>query len=101
MSKFVQDMEPIAAPKHVKDDLDAPLEAHVHFQFRGGVSQLRWLQSQEKFHVVMCHWNPAASQQLPTVMISQIDVRSLLVDCVSAIIVCQVHGRGRCLGEPP
>ena len=31
MSKFVQDMEPVAVPKHVKNDLDAPLYANVHF----------------------------------------------------------------------
>ena len=37
MSKFVQDMEPIAVPKHVKDDLVAPLEASVHSKFRGRV----------------------------------------------------------------
>ena len=30
MSKFVQEMEPVAVPKHVEDDLDAPLEANVH-----------------------------------------------------------------------
>ena len=41
-SKFVQDMEPVAVPKH----LDAPLEANVHSQFRGGVGQLQWLQLQ-------------------------------------------------------
>ena len=46
MSKFVQEMEPVAVPKHVKDDLDAPLEANVHSQFRGGVGQLQWLQMQ-------------------------------------------------------
>ena len=46
MSKFVQKMEPVAVPKHVKDDLDAPLEANVHSQFRGGVGQLQWLQLQ-------------------------------------------------------
>ena len=46
MSKFVQDMEPVAIPKHVKDDLDAPLEANVHSKFRGGVGQLQWLQLQ-------------------------------------------------------
>ena len=44
MSKFVQEMEPVAFPKRVKDDLDAPLEANVHSQFRGGVGQLQWLQ---------------------------------------------------------
>ena len=44
--KFVQGMEPVAVPKHAKDDLDAPLEATVHSQFRGGVGQLRWLQLQ-------------------------------------------------------
>ena len=46
MSKFVQDMEPVSVPKHVKDDLDAPLEANVHSQFRTGVGQLQWLQLQ-------------------------------------------------------
>ena len=46
MSKFAQDMEPFAVPKHAKDDLDAPLEANVHSQFRGGVGQLQWLQLQ-------------------------------------------------------
>ena len=46
MSKFVQDMEPTAVPKHVKDDLDAPLEANAHSQFRGDVGQLQWLQMQ-------------------------------------------------------
>ena len=38
MSKFVQEMEPVAVPKLVKDDLDS--------QFRGGVGQLQWLQLQ-------------------------------------------------------
>ena len=46
MSKFVQEMEPVSVPKHVKDDLDAPLEANVHSQFRAGVGQLQWLQMQ-------------------------------------------------------
>ena len=46
MSKFVPEMEPVAVPKHVKDDLDAPLETSVHSQFRGGVGQLQWLQLQ-------------------------------------------------------
>ena len=46
MSKFLQEMESVAVPKHVKDDLDAPLEANVHSQFRGGVGQLQWLQLQ-------------------------------------------------------
>ena len=27
--------------------------------------------------------------------------RSLLVDCVSAVIICLAQGRGRCPGEPP
>ena len=43
MSKVAQEMEPVAVPKRVKDDWDAPLEANVHSQFRGGVGQLQWL----------------------------------------------------------
>ena len=46
MSKFVHDMEPVPVPKHVKDDLVAPLKANVHSQFRGGVGQLQWLHLQ-------------------------------------------------------
>ena len=46
VSKFVQEVEPVAVPKHVRDDLDAPLGANVHSQFRGGVGQLQWLQWQ-------------------------------------------------------
>ena len=57
MSKFVQDMEPVAFPKHAKYDLDATLEANVHTQFRGGVGQLQWLQLQGP--PVVCHLNSA------------------------------------------
>ena len=46
MSKFVQEIELVAVPKHVKDDLDALLEANEHSQFRGGVGHLQWLQLQ-------------------------------------------------------
>ena len=51
VSKFAQEIEPVAVPKHVKDDLNAPLEANVHSQFR--------LQLQKKPTPVVCHWNPA------------------------------------------
>ena len=70
MSKFVQYLEPIAVPKHVKDDLDAPLEANVHSQFRGGVGQLQWLQMQGilccRSHLESCR----VDQPLPMAMIS-------------------------------
>ena len=46
MTKFVQEVEPVAVPKHVKDDLDAPLEANVQSQFRGGIGQHQWFQLQ-------------------------------------------------------
>ena len=46
MSKFVQEMDPVAVFKHVKDDLHAPLETSVHSQFRGSVGQLQWLKLQ-------------------------------------------------------
>ena len=59
MLKFVQEMEPASVPKHVKDDLEAPLEANVHSQFRAGVGQLQWLQMQGKSTPVVCHWNLA------------------------------------------
>ena len=60
MSKF--EMEPVAVPKHVKDDLDAPLEPSVHSQFRAGVGQLQWLQLQGNPPVV-CHW--CFAEQVP------------------------------------
>ena len=44
MPKFAQVMEPVAVPKHAKDDLDAPLQANVHSQFRVGQLQLLQLQ---------------------------------------------------------
>ena len=46
MSKLAQEIEPVSVPKHVEDDLDAPLEANVHSQFGAGVGQLQWLQMQ-------------------------------------------------------
>ena len=46
MSKFAQEMEPVAVPIHVKDDMDAPLKENVDSQFRGSVGQLQWLQLQ-------------------------------------------------------
>ena len=41
ISKYAQEMEPVAVTKHVQDHLDAPLEANAHCQFRGGVGQLQ------------------------------------------------------------
>ena len=69
MSKFVQEMEPVSVPKHVKDDLDAPLEANVHSQIRGGVGQLQWLQLQ----IYVCRLpleSCRADLRLPMFMIS-------------------------------
>ena len=57
MSKFAQEMEPVAVPKHVKDDLDAPLEANVHSQFRGLSASV--VAVARKFTPVVCHWNLA------------------------------------------
>ena len=58
MSKFAQEMEPVAVPKHVRDDLDAPLDATIHSQFRESVCQLPWLQLQ-KITPVVCQRNIA------------------------------------------
>ena len=69
-SKLVQDMEPVAIPKHVKDDLDATLKSNVDSQFLGGVGQLQWLQSQANPLLSICHLSCKAGQLLPTVMIS-------------------------------
>ena len=55
MSKFVQDMEPVAVPKHIREDLDAPLEANV--------DSISW---RCQLPLESCK----ASQRLPTVMIS-------------------------------
>ena len=60
MSKFVQEMEPVAVPKHVKDDVDAPLEANVSTQ------SISWrcrsasvVAAARKSTPVVCHWNLA------------------------------------------
>ena len=58
-SKFTQEMEPVAVPKHVKDDLDEPLEANVHTQFHGGCRSASVVAIARKSAPVVCHWNPA------------------------------------------
>ena len=58
MSKFVQEMEPVAVPKHVKDDLDAPLEANVHsISWRCRSASV--VAVTRKSTPVVCHWNLA------------------------------------------
>ena len=58
---------------------------------------------------VVCHWNLAKQERdtqrtwsLEPQQVdarSQIDAGSLLVDCVSAVIFCLAHGRGRIIHE--
>ena len=91
-------MEPVTVPKHVKHDLDAPLEANVHTQFRGGVGQLQWLQLQGNpllsFATGILQSRSATPNghgllSLNKLMCeAKIDAGSPLVDCVSAIIIC-------------
>ena len=59
MSKFVQEMEPVAVPKHVKDNLDAPLEATVHFSISWKCWSASMVAVARKSTPVVCHWNPA------------------------------------------
>ena len=110
MSKFFQEMEPVDVPKHVTDDLDAPLEANVHSPFRGGVGQLQWLQLQSNPLLSFATGTQSKSAtpnghdllSLNKLMReAKIDAGSLLVDCGSAVIVCLAHGRGRSLGKSP
>ena len=68
--RFLQEMEPVAVPKHVKDDLDAPLEANVHSQFRGGVGELQWLQLQGNPLLSFAIGILQSRSATPTVMIS-------------------------------
>ena len=94
MSKFAQEMEPVADPKHVKDDLDAPLEANVHSQFRGGVGQLQWLQLQGNPLLLFATGILQSISATPNghdllslnklLREAKIDAGSLLVDCISA-----------------
>ena len=110
-SKFVQEMEPVAVPKYVKDELDAPLKANVHSQFRGGVGQLQWLQSQGNpllsFATGILQSRSATPNGHDLFEPQQVDARcqidagSLLVDCFSAVIICLAHGRRRSLGKSP
>ena len=82
---LVLEMEPVAVPKHVKDDLDAPLKANVHSQFRGGVGQLPWLQLQGDPLLSLATGILQSKSATPDG--SQIDAGSRLVDCVSAVIL--------------
>ena len=69
ISKFVQEMEPIAVLNHVKDDLEAPLAANVHSQFRGSVSFSGC--SCKEIHSCRLPLEPCkAGPRLPKVMIS-------------------------------
>ena len=43
MSKLVQEMEPIAVPKHVKDDLDASLKQAYTLNFVEVSVRPQWL----------------------------------------------------------
>ena len=70
MSKFAQEMEPASVPKHVKDDLDAPLEAKCTLQFRADVGQLQWLQMQGNHSCRLPLESCRADLRLLTVMIS-------------------------------
>ena len=110
MSKFVQKMEPVAVPKHVRDDLDAPLEANVHSQFRGGVGQLQWLQLQGNPLLSFATGISQSMSATPNghdllsfnkLMREAKSMPDLLVDCVSAVIFCLAHGRGHSLGKSP
>ena len=70
MSVFVHDMKAVAVFKHVKDDLDAPLEANVNSQCRGGVGQLQWVQMQGNPFLLFATESCKAGHRLPVVMIS-------------------------------
>ena len=59
MSKFVQEMEPVAVPKHVKDDLDAPLETSVHSSNSWRCRSASVVAVARKSTPVVCHWSLA------------------------------------------
>ena len=59
MSKFAQEMEPVALPKHVKDDLDAPLEARCTLSISWRCWSAAMVAVARKSTPVVCHWNLA------------------------------------------
>ena len=95
----------------MKDDLDAPLEANVHSQFRGSVGQLQWLQLQGNplvsFATGILQSRPATPNGHDLLSLNKLMREAktgagfLLVDCVSAVIICLAHGRKRSLGKSP
>ena len=71
MSKFVQEMEPVAVPKHVKDDLDAPLETSVPLSISWRCRSASVVAVARKIHSCRLPLESCrAGPQLPTVMIS-------------------------------
>ena len=110
VSKFVEEMEPVAVPKHVKDDVDAPLETSVHTQFRGGVDQLQWLQLQGNpllsFATGVLQSRSATPNGRDLLSLNKLmrEAKSmpdhLLVDRVSAVLVCLAHSCRCCVGKP-
>ena len=89
---------------------DAPLEANVQTQFRGGVGQLRWLQLQgnallsfatgilQSRSATLNGHDLLSLNKLMREAKSMPDLGWWIV--VSAVIICLAHVRGRCLGEP-
>ena len=111
MSKSVHEMEPVAVPKHVKDDSDAPLEAYVHSQFRGGVGQLQRLQLQGNtllsFATGILQSRSATPNGHNLLSLNKLmrEAKSMpdLCRCIVSVpsSFCLAHGRGRSLGRSP
>ena len=59
MSKFVQEMESVAVPKHVKDDLDAPLGSKRTLSISWRCRSTSVVAVARKSTPVVCHWNLA------------------------------------------
>ena len=68
--KFVQEMEPVAVPKHVKDDVDAPLEAMYTLNFVEVLVSFNGCSCKEIHSCGLPLESCKASLRLPTVMIS-------------------------------
>ena len=111
MSKFVQEVEPVAVPRHAKDDVDAPLDANVHSQFRGGVGQLQWLQLQRNpllsFATGSLQSRSATRNGHDLLSLNKLmrEAKSMPDLCwwiVSvAVFVCLAHGRRRSFCKSP
>ena len=111
MSKFVQEMEPVAVPKHEERRFGRAAGSKCTLSISWRCLSVSVIAVAKAIHSCrlpldtakqVCDSNGHDLVSLNKLMReAKIDAGSLLVDCVSAAIVCLAHGRRRSVGKSP